>query len=83
LNRQPGVMLCRRCSELLPEPQPPYRGALRVGAVAGVQCARCGAVLGPEDLTVRLVVKLAQLNRFGLAGRDELLDAPSPFSEDS
>jgi len=54
-----------------------------VGAVAGVQCARCGAVLGPEDLTVRLVVKLAQLNRFGLAGRNELLDTPPPLSEDS
>ena len=76
-------MLCRRCSELLPEPQPPYPGALRVGAAAGVQCARCGAVLGPEDLTVRFVVKLAQLKRFGLVGHDELADGQPALLEES
>jgi hypothetical protein len=76
-------MLCRRCSDLLPERRPPYGGALRVGAVAGVLCARCGTVLGPESLTGRLVAKLAQLNRFGLAGRDELLRPAPPPQEDS
>jgi len=76
-------MLCRRCSELRPEPQPPYRGALRVGVVAGVECARCGAVLGPEDLTVGLVVKVAQLKRFGLAALDERADTPPPVLGDS
>ena len=76
-------MLCRRCDETLPEERPPYGGALRVGAVAGVLCARCGSVLAPEDLTLQLVAKLAQLNRFGLAGGDELLRPVPPTAKDS
>jgi len=76
-------MLCRRCSATAPAAGPPDGGALRVGAVAGVLCARCGAVLGPYDLTARLVAKCAQLSRFGLAGRDELLRPPSPPAKDS
>jgi hypothetical protein len=76
-------MLCRHCSATDPAARPPYGGALRVGAVAGVLCARCGSVLGPHDLTRSLVEKLAQLNRFGLAGRDELLRPPSPPVKDS
>src|SRR2546429_360236 len=61
-----GTMLCRRCSATPSETLPPDLGALGVCAVAGVLCARCGAVLGPDDLTARLFLKLAQLNRFGL-----------------
>ena len=76
-------MLCRRCDEMLPEGRVLYRGALRVGAVAGVLCARCGTVLAPEDLTLRLVAKLAQLNRFGLAGGDELLRPAPPTTKES
>lgn len=76
-------MLCRRCDETLPDQRPPYRGTLRVGAVAGVMCARCGTVLAPEDLTLRLVAKLAQLNRFGLVGGDELLRPAPPTAKDS
>ena len=75
-------MLCRRCDETRPDERPPY-AAMRVGAVAGVVCARCGAVLAPEDLTTRLVAKLAQLNRFGLAGGQELLRPASPTPKDS
>ena len=56
---------------MLPDARPPYASAMRVGAVAGVLCARCGAVLAPEDLTMQLVAKLAQLNRFGLATSSE------------
>ena len=70
------TMLCRRCSATPSETLPPDLGALAVCAVAGVLCARCGAVLGPDDLTARLLLKLAQLDRFGLAGRDVLLRRP-------
>jgi hypothetical protein len=76
-------MLCRRCDLTQPGDRPPYSAKLRVGAVAGVLCARCGAVLAPEDLTMQLVEKLAQLNRFGLAGGDELLRPAPPSSEDA
>jgi hypothetical protein len=76
-------MLCRRCSAAAPADLPPYGGALRVGAAAGVLCVRCGTVLGPYDLTARLVAKLAQLSRFGLTGRDELLRPPSSPAKDS
>ena len=76
-------MHSRRCDEMLPEERLPYAGALRVGAVAGVLCARCGGVLAPEDLTLQLVAKLAQLNRFGLAGGDELLRPAPPTAKDS
>jgi len=43
-----------------------------------VSCARCGAVLGPDDLTAEHVAVLAELNRFGLTGRDGLLKAAPP-----
>jgi len=43
-----------------------------------VSCARCGAVLGPDDLTAGHVAVLAELNRFGLTGRDGLLKAAPP-----
>ena len=76
-------MLCRRCDLTQPGDRPPYSATLRVGAVAGVLCARCGAVLAPEDLTMQLVAKLAQLNRFGLAGGDELFRPAPPSSEDA
>ncbi|HEV2749941.1 MAG TPA: hypothetical protein VGV12_05385 [Gemmatimonadales bacterium] len=54
-----------------------------MGAVAGVVCARCGTVLAPEDLTMRLVAKLAQLNQFGLAGGEDLLRPAPPTAKDS
>jgi hypothetical protein len=76
-------MLCRRCDETCPDDRPPYAPAMRVGAVAGVLCARCGGVLAPEDLTLLLVAKLAQLNRFGLAGGVELLRPAPPTAKDS
>ena len=76
-------MLCRRCDETRPEERPPYAAAQRVGAVAGVVCARCGAVLAPEDLTMQLVAKLAQLSQFGLAGGRELLRPADPTAKDS
>jgi hypothetical protein len=44
----------------------------------GVVCAHCGAMMGPVDFASRLVVKLAELRRFGLTGPDEVLRPPSP-----
>lgn len=76
-------MLCRRCNTTAPTARPPNSGALRVGVAAGVLCSRCGTVLGPYDLTAQLVAKLAQLSRFGLAGREELLRPPTDSSKDS
>lgn len=75
-------MLCRRCNTSAPTARLPKSGVLRVGVAAGVLCSRCGTVLGPYDLTAQLVAKVAQLSRFGLAGRDELLRPPVDSSED-
>jgi hypothetical protein len=49
-----------------------------------VLCARCGAVLPPEEMTQRLVRKLSQLARFGL-GDDTLplLRSAPPSSKDA
>jgi len=41
-------------------------------------CVRCGVVLGPDDLTAQHIAVLAELNRFGLTGRDGLLKALPP-----
>ena len=75
-------MLCRRCSGLDSTPQP-GQGGSRAPAIPPtvlplVSCARCGAVLGPDDLTAEHVAVLAELNRFGLTGRDGLLKAAPP-----
>jgi hypothetical protein len=80
-------MLCRRCERVVqahgtmrlwvsraPAEDSPWRSVL---------CARCGAVLPPEEMTERLVRKLSQLARFGLGGdTTPLLRSASPFSKD-
>jgi len=53
-----------------------------VGAVTGVSCARCGAVLVADDLVTRLVRKLEQLSQFGLSGRDAVLRPPTEDAKD-
>ena len=73
-------MLCRRCECRLWSPRlmkfwtPSRRvwGARRLGDLL---CARCGAVLPAELVTERLLGKLSQLGRFGLAG------SPKPLLE--
>lgn len=76
------AMLCRRCSGLesaAPSPQAPAAPApTTLGVLSVVLCVRCGAPFGPEDLTAQHVAVLAELNRFGLTGRDGLLKAPLP-----
>jgi len=72
-------MLCRRCSGLESAPPPPQARAPTTPTVFPlVRCVRCGATLGPDDLTAQHVAVLAQLNRFGLTGRDGLLKAAPP-----
>jgi phage FluMu protein Com len=73
-----GTMRCRHCSELQAEALRPELSPPTVGVVAGVVCAHCGAMIGPVDFASRLVVKLAELQRFGLTGPDEVLRPPSP-----
>ena len=54
--------------------RPPHaRASSTSGVLPLVLCVRCGAVLGPDDLTAEHIAILAQLNRFGLTGRDGLL----------
>ena len=76
------AMLCRRCSGLesaAPSPQAPAAPApTTLGVLSVVLCVRCGAPFGPEDLTAQHVAVLAELNRFGLTGRDGLLKAAPP-----
>jgi len=72
-------MLCRRCSGLeSTAPADQGRGPVTPSVLPVVSCARCGAVLGPDDLTAEHMAVLAELNRFGLMGRDGLLKAAPP-----
>jgi hypothetical protein len=65
-------MLCRRCANL-PRRGPAYpvrwpsTSAPQERAWDNVLCAICGTVLPVEDTTERLLGKLSQLARFGLA----------------
>ena len=77
-------MLCRRCSGRESAPQYLQAGPFTSPTVLPVlQCVRCGVVLGPDDLTAQHVAVLAELNRFGLAGRDGLLKGAPPESKAS
>ncbi len=72
-------MLCRPCSGVESGPQfPPARPPTTPSVLPVLLCARCGVVLGPDDLTAQHVAVLAELNRFGLTGRDGLLKDPPP-----
>ena len=74
-------MLCRRCSGLESAPRPPEaRTPTTPSVLPVVLCVRCGLPLGPEDLTAQHVAVLAELNRFGLTGRDGLLK-PHPSAD--
>ena len=75
-------MLCRLCSALPSDTRQLDVGAVDVGAVTGVSCARCGAVLVADDLVTRLVRKLEQLSQFGLSGRDAVLRPPTEDAKD-
>ena len=73
-------MRCRRCSETHAEARRPELSPPTVGVAAGVVCGCCGAMVLPVDIASRLVAKLAQLRRFGLAGSDGVLRPLPPSS---
>ena len=75
-------MRCVRCSEMQAEARRPELSPPTVGVGAGVVCACCGVMLGPVDIASRLVAKLAQLRRFGLAGSDDVLGPPPSGTRD-
>jgi len=53
-------MICASCDTPIPAAWPAPEGAL---------CPGCGALLPPAGLARRLVAKITQLARFGLADR--------------
>src|SRR5437588_12994258 len=75
-------MRCLRCSEMQAEARRPELSPPTVGVGAGVVSASCGVMLGPVDIASRLVAKLAQLRRFGLAGSDDVLGPPPAGTRD-
>src|SRR3989442_12905474 len=79
-TRQVGSvdMLCRRCECRLWSPRlmkfwTPSRRVWGARRLCDLLCARCGAVLPAELVTERLLGKLSQLGRFGLAGSPKTL----------
>jgi hypothetical protein len=61
-------MICARCDTPIPAAWPAPEGAL---------CPECGALLPPAGLARRLVAKITQLARFGLADRAAPILKPS------
>ena len=53
----------------------PSRGVWGARRLGDLLCARCGALLPAELVTERLLGKLSELGRFGLAG------SPKPLLE--
>src|SRR2546426_12209954 len=73
-------MLCRRCERRLWSPRlmnlwTVSRGVWGARRLGDLLCARCGALLPAELVTERLLGKLSELGRFGLAG------SPKPLLE--
>ena len=72
-------MLCVRCKEILAELSLPWKHQLKQtpsgSSMTRILCARCGAVVIPENPEEAILTKLAQLSRFGLGADDRpLLD---------
>ena len=61
-------MNCARCDTPIPAARPAPEGAL---------CPECGVLLPPAGLARRLVAKITQLARFGLADRAAPILKPS------
>ncbi len=79
-------MLCPRCEVILADSSLVDRHRLHAPdlmPVLGVPfCARCRAMLHPEDQEKAMRTKLSQLSRFGLAADDRplLTQEPQPNS---
>ena len=77
-------MLCRTCEA---EPERPARRTMPLRAwsperTREARCARCGCLLGAENLTQRVREKESQLARFGLTGRTSPLTTPAVHDDD-
>jgi len=68
-------MLCPRCETPVPATPRPAR--------AGALCPQCGALLAPPGLARRLLAKVTQLARFGLADHADPILKPSDPPADS
>jgi hypothetical protein len=80
-------MHCRRCKTPAPVasnvPESGRTGAGRIwGAdrISGLRCARCGVILGAEDIALLLGEKASQLAQFGLASTRYDVRPPAPAS---
>lgn len=62
-------MQCPRCKTTVPTPR-------RLAREAAL-CLQCGALLAPPGLARRLLAKITQLARFGLADRADPILKPS------
>ena len=68
-------MLCPRCETPVPATPRPAR--------AGALCPQCGALLAPPGLARRMLAKVTQLARFGLADHADPILKPSDPPADS
>ena len=79
-------MLCPRCHHRTAVEtvarRPSWRIVLSAERLSPLVCDRCGAVLPQEDATDRLLGKLSQLARFGLAAEASPLLLPSRQAEE-
>lgn len=79
-------MLCPHCQTRTPVEASALRTSLKfvLGSerLSRLVCDRCGAVLPLEDPTDRLLGKLSQLARFGLAAEARPLLVPSLQGEE-
>ncbi len=70
-------MLCTHCgttlAELALDVESSKLPSSRAGSLQGRLCARCGALIRPEDLVDSMLNKLSQLSRFGLGADDRPL----------
>ena len=78
-------MLCPRCHHRTASGAGALRPSPRIVVwaerLSSLVCDRCGAVLPQEDATDRLLGKLSQLARFGLAAEASPLLVPSRQAE--
>ena len=71
-SRANGAMTCPRCDVALETAPPERQDAL---------CPQCGTLLVPAGLARRLLAKMTQLARFGLADPGDPILKPSDPSE--
>ncbi len=80
-------MYCRACKTPAPPSgpaSPTERGRVAriwgADRISGLRCARCGNLLGAEDIAQLLGEKASQLEQFGLLSPRADVPAPNPAS---